>query len=136
MNKLDQKGQPGLGDAFLKWVLTNQANPGKVEKIPVTPEQDADGNESYEEFPTIIRHCRHSTLLTAYLSLWRQFITKTRRYFRRLTANGWDYGMRHCNKQESLWNIFARMNYSRYSITNSPDLEFRVSNIVPPYIFG
>ncbi len=51
MNKLDQKGQPGLGDAFLKWVLTNQANPGKVEKIPVTPEQDTEGNDSFKEFP-------------------------------------------------------------------------------------
>ncbi len=48
---LNQHGQPGLGNVFPKWVLTNQANPKKVEKIRVTPQLDSSGRPSYREFP-------------------------------------------------------------------------------------
>lgn len=42
-------GQPGVGDAFLKWVLTNQANPARVERVALTPRHD--GAHTFEEFP-------------------------------------------------------------------------------------
>jgi len=45
-NKVNPKGQPGIGDAFLKWILTNQANPKRCQKITITPK---DG--SFQEFP-------------------------------------------------------------------------------------
>jgi hypothetical protein len=42
----NNRQQPGVGDAFLKWVLTNQANPGRCEQVHITPR----GN-SFAEFP-------------------------------------------------------------------------------------
>lgn len=50
-DNLGEQGQPGLGDVFLKWVLTNHANPAKMEKVAVTPEPDASGRPSFKEFP-------------------------------------------------------------------------------------
>lgn len=47
-HRLNQSGQPGIGDAFLKWVLTNQANPRRCEQVPITP--SADGRD-FAEFP-------------------------------------------------------------------------------------
>ena len=46
-HKVNQTGQPGIGDAFLKWVLTNQANFKRCEQIRINPLKDA----SFEEFP-------------------------------------------------------------------------------------
>jgi hypothetical protein len=46
-HKVSQTGQPGLGDAFLKWVLTNQSNPQRIEKVSITPIED----EGFAEFP-------------------------------------------------------------------------------------
>lgn len=46
-NKLSHTGQPGVGDAFLKWVLTNQANPQRCQKVKITPTAE----NSFEEFP-------------------------------------------------------------------------------------
>jgi hypothetical protein len=46
---LSRSGQPGAGDMFLKWVLTNQFNTGRCERVPITPKQ-TDG-QSFEEFP-------------------------------------------------------------------------------------
>lgn len=34
---LRSEGQPGFGDAFLKWVLTNRANPDRCEYVSITP---------------------------------------------------------------------------------------------------
>ena len=45
-NNLSLGGQPGVGDAFAKWVSDNQWNPGKVDRVQITKS----GN-SYEEFP-------------------------------------------------------------------------------------
>ena len=39
-------GQPGVGDAFLKWVLVNQANRDRCHPIPITPQEN-----SFAEFP-------------------------------------------------------------------------------------
>ena len=46
-NKVNQTGQPGIGDAFLKWVLTNQANPKRCEQVVINPLK----NSSFVEFP-------------------------------------------------------------------------------------
>jgi hypothetical protein len=36
LRNLSSTGQPGPGDAFLKWVLTNHANPGLCAKVAIT----------------------------------------------------------------------------------------------------
>jgi hypothetical protein len=46
-HKVSPSGQPGLGDAFLRWVLTNQSNPQRIEKVPITPL----GDDEFAEFP-------------------------------------------------------------------------------------
>ena len=40
--------RPGVGDAFLKWVLTNHANPLRIEKAEI---HACDDQRGYEEFP-------------------------------------------------------------------------------------
>ena len=35
--KLSPSGQPGVGDRFLKWALTNQSNPERCERVELTP---------------------------------------------------------------------------------------------------
>jgi len=47
--QLRSAGQPGLGDAFLKWVLNNHANPKRCELVRITPRNDGDWN--FKEFP-------------------------------------------------------------------------------------
>ncbi len=37
MRKVSPSGQPGVGDAFLKWVLTNQANVSRCSLVGITP---------------------------------------------------------------------------------------------------
>jgi hypothetical protein len=50
MNKLRPSGQPGLGDRFLKWVLTNRENPYRCEQVTIHPRGNA---EDFEEFPRV-----------------------------------------------------------------------------------
>ncbi len=52
MANLHPRRQPGVGDAFLKWVLNNIANPMCVETVPITPcnPDDLDG-ANFQEFP-------------------------------------------------------------------------------------
>ena len=45
-NNLAIRGEPGVGDRFMKWVHDNQCIPEKVEQISITK-----SNSSYEEFP-------------------------------------------------------------------------------------
>ena len=47
-HKLRSDGQRGLGDLFLKWVLTNRANPDRCELVTIRPVAD----NNFEEFPT------------------------------------------------------------------------------------
>jgi len=48
-HNLKSEGQPGFGDAFLKWVLTNWANLERCERVVITP---LDGNPTdFQEFP-------------------------------------------------------------------------------------
>jgi hypothetical protein len=44
-NKVNPSGQPGIGDAFLKWILTNQANPERCDRVKIHLA------EGIEEFP-------------------------------------------------------------------------------------
>ncbi|NOK08744.1 hypothetical protein [Corallococcus exercitus] len=48
-HKLSPTGQPGVGDRFLKWVLTNQANPERCARVSLTPRRD--DPRDFEEFP-------------------------------------------------------------------------------------
>ena len=48
-NKLNPGGFPGVGDAFLKWVEINWANPQQCDLVSITP---IDGLETnFQEFP-------------------------------------------------------------------------------------
>jgi hypothetical protein len=49
--QLRSSGQPGVGDAFYKWVLTNHANPERCECVPLHEEKDELGNTFWREFP-------------------------------------------------------------------------------------
>jgi hypothetical protein len=49
MVNLRSSGQPGVGDAFLNWVLTNRCNPRLCEQIAITPKNSA--KTDFEEFP-------------------------------------------------------------------------------------
>ena len=44
---LSMAGQPGTGDAFVRWVHDNQYNPDLCTRIPLTPTED----ENFAEFP-------------------------------------------------------------------------------------
>jgi hypothetical protein len=44
-----QAGQPGLGDAFFRWLWDNQANPACCRQITIVPDQL--GYRVFEEFP-------------------------------------------------------------------------------------
>ena len=46
-NKVSEKGQPGVGDAFLKWVLTYQMNPRYCTRVKIIPTDD----DNFLEFP-------------------------------------------------------------------------------------
>lgn len=46
---LRSDGQPGVGDAFLKWVLTNYRNPNCCELVAITPTGRAPSD--FAEFP-------------------------------------------------------------------------------------
>ncbi len=48
--KLRPTGQPGLGDAFLKWVEMNWTNPQRCDRVSITPIGNLE-NE-FQEFPT------------------------------------------------------------------------------------
>lgn len=47
MANLRSSGQPGVGDAFLKWVLTHQANPRHCEQVTITVSDEG----GFAEFP-------------------------------------------------------------------------------------
>lgn len=49
MANLRSSGQPGSGDAFLKWVLTNYRNPNFCELVNITPKDSSETD--FEEFP-------------------------------------------------------------------------------------
>lgn len=52
MAKLRSDGQPGVGDAFLKWVLTHQANPLRCEQVHITAVESPVSRRRFREFPS------------------------------------------------------------------------------------
>ena len=46
---LRAKGEPGPGDAFLKWLLTHEWAGERVTRVPITPK--ADDKEDFDELP-------------------------------------------------------------------------------------
>ncbi len=50
MAHLRSSGQPGVGDVFLKWVLTNCRNQKVCEQVTITPRNS--GETDFEEFPS------------------------------------------------------------------------------------
>ncbi len=48
---LQQSGQPGVGDAFCKWVLTNWGNPSRCETVTLTPQPASTDPTDFVEFP-------------------------------------------------------------------------------------
>lgn len=44
--QLSMKGQPGMGDAFMKWVNDHRYNLAYCDRVPITP-----NDASYNEFP-------------------------------------------------------------------------------------
>jgi hypothetical protein len=48
-HKLSPLGQPKIGDRFLKWILTNLANPQRCHQVTLTHLDDSDQN--FAEFP-------------------------------------------------------------------------------------
>lgn len=51
MAQLRSEGQPGVGDAFLKWVLTQQANPRHCEQVHITVAESSSSHRRFAEFP-------------------------------------------------------------------------------------
>lgn len=91
LRHLSSSGQPGVGDAFLKWTLNNIANPTRVEVVFITPcnPDDLDGTD-FQEFPddpalakfdpadrkfvaVAVAHPQHPRVLNATDPDWRQF---------------------------------------------------------------
>ncbi|HBL10990.1 MAG TPA: hypothetical protein DD379_06200 [Cyanobacteria bacterium UBA11162] len=85
-NKLSSTGQPGVGDAFLKWVLINKSNPERCQLVSITPISE----DNFQEFPqaqTLIGfdpsdrkfvavalvHPDHPPIFNAVDSDWRNF---------------------------------------------------------------
>lgn len=48
---LSPKGQPGVGDAFMKWVWDNQAVINRCERVKLTPK--GSGATDFVEFPAV-----------------------------------------------------------------------------------
>jgi hypothetical protein len=84
--KLSDKGQPGVGDVFLKWLLTNQNNSRCCQLVEITPTSD----DNFEEFPqdeslsnfersdrkfvaVAIVHSQHPPIVNATDSDWSNF---------------------------------------------------------------
>lgn len=55
MAELRSEGQPGVGDAFLKWVLTNQKNPNRCTFVHITPVSGSEDENDFVEFPDDVR---------------------------------------------------------------------------------
>ena len=45
--KVNQSGQPGVGDAFLKWILINHNNPQRCQQVSITKISE----HEFKEFP-------------------------------------------------------------------------------------
>jgi hypothetical protein len=50
IDHLSMGGEPGPGDAFMKWVWNVQADENRCERVVLTP-RDENGEENFAEFP-------------------------------------------------------------------------------------
>ena len=90
-NKLDASRQPGVGDAFLKWVEINWTNPDRCDLVEITLIVDGE-KINFAEFPSdpaladfddddrkfVAVACAHSgkpPILQAVDSKWRNFLS-------------------------------------------------------------
>ncbi|MDA0866286.1 MAG: hypothetical protein O2890_07675 [Cyanobacteria bacterium] len=86
IQQVSSSGQPGEGDAFLRWVLTNQRNPSRCQQVTITAMADG----SFQEFPphpelknfdpsdhkfvaTALTHPEQPPVFNAVDSDWKQF---------------------------------------------------------------
>ena len=86
--KLSPDGQPGVGDAFLKWVEINWTNPKRCVRVPITPIENSE--TEFKEFPddhalqkfdsddrkfvaVAVAHCEKPPILQAVDSQWLDF---------------------------------------------------------------
>ena len=67
-DNLRSDGQPGVGDAFLKWVYTYQWNSQRCDRVRITPTEDG---SSFAEFP-------HDRELTGFDLSDRMFVAAAR----------------------------------------------------------
>jgi hypothetical protein len=72
-HKMRSTGEPGIGDAFLKWVLTNQANPSRCKIVDITniavPDQ-LKGFRDDEKFIRTALGCSEPQIAEAVDGLW------------------------------------------------------------------
>lgn len=97
MGKLRSEGQPGVGDAFLKWVLTNRTNPKRCLLIPITEQEDEHGNVEFDSFPNdqqlngfdhsdrkfvavALADADHPPILNAVDTDWRDYLSVLEKY--------------------------------------------------------
>lgn len=79
-NNLSSSGQPGVGDAFLKWVLTNRANPKLCDLVSVAghefpPSPELSGFDPSDRVFVIVAlaHARQPPVLQAVDVKWWKF---------------------------------------------------------------
>ena len=89
-NRLHSSGQPGPGDAFLRWVLTNWANPERCALVHITPYDLCEDERDFEEFP-------HTHVLSGFDRSDRKFVAvalthpETPPVLNATDSDWWDY---------------------------------------------
>jgi len=90
-DNLCSEGQPGVGDAFFRWVLTNRKNTQRCQLVDLTPLPSANGEMGFAEFPdspdldgfdysdrkfaaVANAHPTHPPILNAVDSDWQQYL--------------------------------------------------------------
>jgi hypothetical protein len=72
--RMRSSGQPGPGDAFLKWVLVNQANPARCHRVDITgiavPDRLAGFDPADQKFIRTALGCQEPRIAEAVDGLW------------------------------------------------------------------
>lgn len=76
---LQQSGQPGVGDAFCKWVLTNWRNPSRCETVTITQQPASTDPTTLLNFPMNQLYAPSTALIESMLPL--PWPTRKRRRF-------------------------------------------------------
>jgi hypothetical protein len=77
-NNLRESGEPGAGDAFFRWVLSNSRNPERCDLVSAAPFPDNDDLRAFDPadriFVTVaLAHSEHPPILQATDSKWKNF---------------------------------------------------------------